>query len=290
MIDGDPRLALAVRLIRDAVRESPYPFREIVAAWIQDAVARGLVRRRGEWAVAENPNVPKFEDVSSDVADRSVEYKARLDEDRAALSRDFAKLSERVADNKEVDALSILLRDGHAQSVAMRALGIELVEAGFLDELAANGLAQTLAVVAHGRGVPASVLAEAMPIIESFVVDRERFKPWFLSLQIAMFGVDRQKAPRDQVVEILDRFAVGTASFVPRAFQERASRHMKAATEFMRRMRVKDVKPEFQPEASRRGPTLSRYGAARDFAKCFGVSVPARESDARRRPKEGKKK
>lgn len=278
------RTRRALEVLLHLVREARPDWRELMTAWIEDAAVRGFLVIEDGVVRAEIPDLPMLDDIPEDVVDRYAELRRRREADHRRVLRDRDLLGARVADQNEVAALNIVLDDGHAQSIAMHALGADMVDVPILLSMAARDLLAGVAPVANHsfRGVSRSVLARVQPVLEEHLAKVHRADMWKLALQNAFFAlpIANAKTPRAAVKAVLDLLRV--ACEPPSVFQHALPRHMAAAERVVRDLRRPDGKGYrivYGPKPGR--GNVTPWGAARKFALAFGIDI-GRQSETKR--------
>lgn len=230
----------AARLLHDQLARTPLQIRDVLAAFVNEAVDRGMVKARGGCAYADLPG-----------------------------------------DLAMQDGLMHLLRDGFAQSVALRALGHPLIDTPVQDELLAANIAVEINQVAYGFGASREAYDHVSDTLHAQHHSASGVsEPWWTALRTAFFALPPEKTSEAKVEAVLRMLDVAVAD-APKNLKERRPEHMRRAAEFMRTLRMKHWKKEFQPPAAKKGPGMTEWGAARAFASCFDVKMPE-ERDAMR--------
>lgn len=282
--ESQQRTRRALDTLLALARDGRPEWQDLMTAWIEDAALRGLLVLEEGYVRAEIPDGPQLSEIPKDATDRIGELRRRHEADRGRLFADPEMLHARVADQNEVAALKIVLQGGHAQSVAMHALGAEMVEVPLFLTLAASDLLAGAAPTANHsfRGVSREVLATMQPILEEHLVRLRRADAWKLALQNAFFSLPMTgaKTPRAAVNAVLDLLRV--ACKPPAAFTHALPKHIKEAERVMRDLRRPDGKGwrvVYGPKPGR--GNVTPWGAARKFALAFGIDI-GRQSEAKR--------
>jgi hypothetical protein len=145
-------------------------------------------------------------------------------------------------------------------------------------------IARDVSLFAHGHRAPVAVIARVGPMLAALNEAEEGTKHiWQNALEEAFRCLDPRWPVEKQVTLLLDVVCASTAS-VPPQFRRRDPTHVARAQRFLRNLRLKDGRERVhQQRATRRGPYLSRWGAAARFAQCFGVqTMRESERDGRR--------
>lgn len=274
----------ALQVLLEVVRRDGVEWRELLEVWIEDAHRRGLLVLVDGLVHAELPDVPRLEDVPEDVEDRYGELRRLRQADHERVLADASRLTARVADHREVDALGVVLQGGHAQSLAMYALGAEMVDVPFFLSLAASDLATGSAPMAHAsfRGVSRTVVERTRPVLEAHLARHHRADAWKLALQNAFFALPMvpAKSPREAVCAVLDLMAA--ACEPPAVFRHALPKHVAAAERVLRDLRKREgagYRITLGPKPGR--GNVTPWGAARKFARAFGVEI-GKESEVKR--------
>lgn len=185
-----------------------------------------------------------------------------------------------------------LLEHPAVQLVALRALDVALQDVARKDAIDAMQLARELALLTVGHA-PAAVIERALPLLrrEAKASVEDHREPWMGALPVVIATVSRLMPPLDPrdesdertrselVLELLE----AVVDDVPRAFRQRKPEHLRAADRFLASMRLTGIPDDQQPpQSSRRGPSVTPWRAASEFARRFGVtSMPMhpREKD-----------
>ncbi len=180
----------------------------------------------------------------------------------------------------EVEDLNWILQEsGYAQAQALRALGVDLVEAPTMLSLTATGMAPLVSLVAHG--LPANLLARATSIVDAALEKTEPIRGWRRALMIVFqfFHTDPnyidRAHPEDSVPKILNFLRLAAGS-LPKRLEEPLPQHIASAVEVIRNL------PTIRAKGGGRDGALTPWGAARRFAEAFGIPSPQSEYDAKR--------
>jgi hypothetical protein len=203
----------------------------------------------------------------------------------------LAVLSKNVTDLPSSEArkadLECALELGSAQEVALEALKIELRDAGVYPAMGALEAQACIALAATGR-----VSTRAHERVRGFLERDVRLRTRALASSApAWFGplvnifhlrlwesIDPAAEHQlDNLLELLKQ-SIGELESLPTLSPEKR----RDAEEFLQKVRVGTIKPEFQPRAKAGGAPLTPWAAARAFAeKAFGIEVP-KESNGKR--------
>jgi hypothetical protein len=204
-----------------------------------------------------------------------------------ASTRDAPGRRRRLAVHRVVEDLDFALRDGWAQSVALRALGEPLDQPKVGDAAVALSVVRELSLVANGWGAPPDVIARASPWLRAIwkhAQPTERIEPWMvllsdcMALQLPLLKAEGHHGA-SLVSELLNLFLVA-ASDAPPPFRAQACDRMNAAGAYLDGVRLRGT-VAWQSALRRRGPGFSPWRIAKGFAECFRVNMPS-ERDARR--------
>jgi hypothetical protein len=250
--------------------------REVIAELVEAAVAAGVIVHdegtRRAIAVGRIP-LPSNEPISSEWI---------------AASHAWAEEYQLVED------LNYFLRDGRAQSVALRALGVPLVNATVTDQFTALTIESEVALVAHGWGLPPATLERIRPLL------RQEFKratgfpshsvpPWainlgnLLSLGMHLRYPDPQDGDNYRTKFILSTLASSDDQLPPK-LKCPDQRAMARVERLLSTLRVNTLTAAAQAgQGKSMGPARTTWGAVVAFATCFAIRLPASERDARRR-------
>jgi len=164
------------------------------------------------------------------------------------------------------------------QLVALRALDVALQEVARKDAIDAMPLARELALLTVGHA-PSAVIERALPLLrrEKKASVEDPREPWMAALPVVIATICRVTPPVDPrddertrselILELLE----AVVDDVPRAFRQRKPEHLRAADRFLSTMRLTGVSDDQQPPQSR-GPAVTPWRAASEFARRFGVT------------------
>ncbi len=189
-----------------------------------------------------------------------------------------ALLTASVANNREVDALAHVLREGFAQGEALRALGWPLVDAPLHHAFLAYRLAPAFSMVAYGTKVSAEAIQAVVPLLEAQFKNVSKLSSWQALLEMAFFMRDCWWNPRDRAGSVLTRALemIGGQRRAPKQLRE-PTRDMLSRAECVLQ-RLADYKI-VQGKAGGRGKRMSGWTAAQQFAESFGVRMNSRKSE-----------
>lgn len=257
----------ALRTVIAALRATGTPLGAIIRRWVADAVRRGALVRGEDGLV----------DVREWAPSRQPPPSARLGR--------LSELEERARKDHEMEErsdLEFLLKHAYVQDWALHALGVETVEVPAMDMFAAHDWAPDLALISTGRA-PGDVLKRMRDVLDS----HQQRPPWAIALA-SLFAVGlhlKAKTPKDRVLAVLDHLDVMVGPAAPGPFRVRKSDHIAQAATLLRALRVNTLRPEIQPRAGKSGPALTPWGAARQFAEKFGVTLQEERVERRRKRK-----
>jgi hypothetical protein len=127
------------------------------------------------------------------------------------------------------------------------------------------------------------VIERALPLLrrEAKASVEDHREPWMAALPVVIAAIGRLMPPvdpRDEsdertrselILELLE----AVVDDVPRAFRQRKPEHLRAADRFLSTMRLSGVPDDQQPpHSARRGPAVTPWRAASEFARRFGVT------------------
>lgn len=268
--DNEPgsltRRRRALESVRALLCKEQLELADLLAEWIRDGVDRRLVRldANGQAMVHES---------------WAYDWEIETITDMEAFKRDYRAVHE----------LRSLLVNGvrgmlHAE--ALQRLGQTPTCPAPFDQALATRAALDLELIGSGA-CSTKTLAQLRPLLDAvegvYLRDdqgrRLAHSRWDAALQSAFVVLDQQREPIQQVEFLLG--VLGSQSDVPPQFFERRSEHLIAAREFVRGLRLRERKAP--KSSSRRGPKLTRAGAAQGFARCFGVRIPDAKKTRRRK-------
>lgn len=266
---------------RFVLERVPRRFEEDVERWVVEGFEDGLVRINAEGLpVAVLPD----------------DERELLRAEHPFGWHESAEGSRVIRRLNRVDKLRTLLELGQAQRAALRASGIELVELGMLETMAAWRLAGLLALARTGW-VPPAAAARLSPLLADEVkrdaaLDAPTLPAWAIALRLLFAtplwldvlqkrpvwypAAETYPSPAGQVLQLLE---AGTSD-LPSCFKGPNAGHLEKANKLLRHVRVTGTRPDLQPKGDRTGPMLSPWGAARRFADCFerlGIEPPLSE-------------
>ena len=238
----------------------PGRFRDYVAERVRRGVERGLISRDSDSGLAVAEAGPQPQGVPADVA---------------AQCRD-PRFMAWIEDIREVEDLRYMLREGEAHAVALKALGVTVVEAPVLTSFAARVFAPLVSLAAHG--VPESRREDSESLLTAMLRVRMPLTRWQWALvnlfEVLWPGIAlRHKRPKERVEACLEVLR-GSVDDLPRNLREPRPDHLEKAARVTQHLKVTHAK------AGR--TTVSPWGAAQRFAKAFGVPFPRNRFEAER--------
>jgi len=201
------------------------------------------------------------------------------------------------------DNLAFALEHPSLHALALLLLDAPREDVGVLTGMRAFELARDFGLVASGAGnasppVAARVNAvnmKAPPVTFGGAPSSKDggVETWENGLVVAIWTAATKyrelPAPQDRVRLVLEllQASVGTAipPAIARRFREPTAEAMRRAAAFMRGLRLQNTKPEYLPPGAHVSPgrPKTEWGAARDFAHCFGVPFVEKRSRIARR-------
>lgn len=277
----------ALGVLRAVIRGGSFSLFDLLSVFVEDAVERGWIEvGKDGYARASIPD-RRFESmVPEDAADRWKKIAALREKHHASVLYDVAALTQRMADDRELNALNAALRAPEVQHAALSSLAVAFVEPGVFEAMQAGALAADLAMVANGagNGVPEAMLSRVLPFVSRLHDDK--VATWEAALMLGLRTAMASDGDARKRVELTLRFLrVGASEAIPAAFLKPSASQITKATALLRTLQLATLKAEFRPARPRNdlGAPMSDRGAAAAFAKCFAVPFEPKASRTKRR-------
>lgn len=275
------RTSCAVAALRSSIRDGDgngATFIDIVEGWIDEAMLRGLIKLDDSgFAIANNPAQAHVADIPEDHPERAEEYRRRLAFGSKLRWVDPEQNDEACGDTREIEALSALLKLGHAQTYAQAMLGAEMAEVPIVFDLTMQRLDPAVTCVANRtfRGVARVTLDAVRPLLEEETKQHAKVEAWQAGLQLAMMQLTTSELRGTAAVRyVLDAMALAGGELHGN-FGKGMPHHMKEAARVLRTMEKAGGKGYKVTLREKPGPGWSRpWGAAQRFAKAFGITLP----------------
>lgn len=255
--------------VRQALALSTDRIEKVLAVQIERAVAVGLV----------------FLDEDTGLADA----KSRIPiPDRDAIPFDDPIWDWWQAELRTVDDLKFVLRDGSAQSTALKALGQTLADPGGAVKMTAMTITRDVSLAAYSWNMPQRIIDRVSPLLTGQLKRESGFynvEPWAIALQgflkLGMHLHERWHDPTEKYpkARMMLRLLAPTMQKMPRQLTAPTEDALRRAEAMLTRLKVDSIRPEVQPATA--GPPKKSWGAAVAFAKCFGLTLPAKLREAK---------
>jgi hypothetical protein len=273
--------ARAARGDLPAIRPVPLELKDELETLIRHAVRRGELQYDPETGharvcIAPLPEIPEIGAPGWGTAEWDSEFHRR---------------AERNAHERN---LSYALGDPRLHGLALSLLEAPHAEPGVFGQAAARDLAHDLALVAHGVRVPPPVaerVRDALPKVSppSFGTKpiAGRVHAWEAALVVAVvmahWQSDSVPNAADRVTLVLEMLESSIGTLLPQAVAAKFNNPSEAAFERAKRLMAGLRLLTTKPGGKGAGRSKSEWGAAREFARCFGVAFVEKSSRISRR-------
>ncbi|GMV19943.1 MAG: hypothetical protein AMXMBFR56_81670 [Polyangiaceae bacterium] len=192
---------------------------------------------------------------------------------------------------KAPPALEAELATTGGRIAALRALGLPLLPVPAALQAQAQGILEVLRLVAESNEAPAEWIERVEELVKVWLVgSRSGVEPWMLALEAVMSvsaptergGRMGPGDPADAARDVIAKLRA-TCNHVPRAF-DAESELTKGGSVLL------DHRVRRSGKAGGRGALTTPWAAARDFADCFGLTMPEKKADAERKNKSARRR